>query len=637
MLRRSLVLLLALLAVAAPAQEAEVRAKYRKIEAQIPMRDGVRLFTSIYVPRDAAKPAPMLMMRTPYSVRPYGTDAYRAQLGPEPSFLNEGYIFVYQDVRGRFMSEGDFAWMRPYRPVKGPRDTDETTDTRDTIDWLLQNVPNHNGRVGVYGTSYPGHYAAQCLIDPHPALKAASPQAPMADNWRGDDMFHNGAFFLPHAMNFIAGFGVPREGPTTQYGPRVFQHGTPDGYRFFLEMGPIRNALERYNMNRIPLWKEWTANPTYTEYWQAQNVPQHLNRVGHVAVMTVGGWWDAEDLYGPLAIYGAIERKNPNANNILVMGPWYHGTWNRNDGTSLHDIVWTTKTGVDFRERFQKPFFRYHLWQDVEDPKLPEAAVFDVGADRWRMFDEWPPRAAAPLALQPVQEMGPGRENRPEGVRNELPRARLYVGGAPDVLGAAAVSWISDPDKPVPASSVTSPGMPRPYLIEDQRFVWSRPDVISFETAPLERDVTLAGPVEATLYVSTTGTDADFIVKLIDVLPPNHPNNSPRGDIAMGKYQMLIRGEPMRAKYRRSWNDPEPMRPGQVERVQFTLPDVMHTFKTGHRIMVQVQSSWFPVVDRNPQTFINIFEAAEKDFQPATHRLFLRSPHQSRLEVHVLP
>jgi uncharacterized protein len=633
-MRRSLPLLLPLfLASAASAQPESIRQQYDKIEARIPMRDGVRLFTSIYVPKDASMRAPFLMMRTPYSCRPYGPDAYRAQLGPEPEFAREGYIFVYQDVRGRFMSEGDFAWMRPYRPSKRPGETDETTDTRDTIDWLLRNIPNNNGRVGVYGTSYPGHYASQALIDPHPALRAAAPQAPMADNWLGDDMHHNGAFFLPHAMNFIAGFGKRREGPTQDYGPRVFQHGTPDGYRFFLEMGPLKNATAKYNMGQIELWKEWMRHGDYDEYWQAQNVPQHLRRVGQVAVMTVGGWWDAEDLYGPLAIYQAIERNNPNTVNTIVMGPWYHGSWNGGEGVSLHDIVWRTKTAVDYRQRMQLPFFRHHLWQDSPRPSLPDAMMFDVGADRWREFAQWPPRDGKTLNLF-LRKGG-----RLVASESEL--------GAPKQFD----EYLNDPSRPVPNSATITTGMARSYLIEDQRFVWNRPDVLSYESELLETDLTLAGPIRATLHIATTGTDADYIVKLIDVFPNSHPNNSPRGEaIPMGGYQMLVRGEPMRAKYRNSWSKPEPLRASvfggfphpmqgeqvHIEKVEFVLPDVLHTFKKGHRVMVQVHSSWFPLIDRNPQKFVNIYEADEDDFQKAWHRIYLGGDAASRLTVGAL-
>lgn len=652
------------------AQVEYVRENYTKREVEITMRDGVKLFTSIYTPKDASKKAPFLMMRTPYSCRPYGANEIRPNLGPESGFTKEGYIFVYQDVRGQYMSGGEFQWMTPYIPNKKSGQVDESTDTVDTIDWLLKNVANNNGRVGVYGTSFPGHYAAQCLIDPHPALKAASPQAPMVDNWLGDDMHHNGAFYLPHAMNFIAGFGKVRSGPTQDYGRRVFEHGTPDGYRFFLEMGPIKNALTKYNMNQIPLWKEWVSNGDYNEYWQKQNVSQHLKKADKVAILTVGGFFDAEDLYGPLDMYKAIERNTPVNNSKLIMGPWYHGSWNGGPGDNLHDIKWSTKTGEDFRTKYQMPFFRHHLWQDTPAPQMSDVTMFDAGADTWRTFDQWPPKIVfqVPMEFQVGGKMGLPLIP----VANRIPIKATYHYGPqpivelPTVLPAFAqltrnmpaplaltlnsatityrkvqstfVEWVSDPAKPVPGSAAISTGMPRQYMLEDQRFVWSRPDVISFETTPLLSDNILTGPLKATLYVSTTGTDADFVVKLIDVFPNDAPNNSPRGtNIPMGGYQMMVRGEPMRAKYRNSWSKPSALTPNKVEKVEFVLPDICHTFKKGHKIMVQVQSSWFPIIDRNPQTFCDIFNANEDVFKKATHRLYLGGAQASRLEVSVLP
>lgn len=639
------------------AQVEYVRENYTKREVEITMRDGVKLFTSIYTPKDVSKKAPFLMMRTPYSCRPYGANEIRPNLGPESGFTKEGYIFVYQDVRGRHMSGGEFQWMTPFIPNKKLGQVDESTDTKDTIEWLLKNVANNNGRVGVYGTSFPGHYAAQCLIDPHPALKAASPQAPMVDNWLGDDMHHNGAFYLPHAMNFISGFGKVRSGPTQDYGPGVFQHGTPDGYRFFLEMGPIKNALTKYNMNQIPLWKEWVSNGDYNEYWQKQNVSQHLKKADKVAILTVGGFFDAEDLYGPLDMYKAIERNTPSNNSKLIMGPWYHGSWNGGPGDNLHDIRWNTKTGEDFRDKFQKPFFRHHLWQDAPEPQISDVTVFDAGADKWRTFDQWPPKIVfqVPMEFQDNGKMGLPLipvANNSQGTSDLFKFAQVSIHGAPlfqiptdpfflALMGrgqAKYTEWISDPAKPVPGSAAISAGMPRQYMLEDQRFVWSRPDVISFETTPLVSDNILTGPLKATLYVSTTGTDADFVVKLIDVYPNNAPNNSPRGDnIQMGGYQMMVRGEPMRAKYRNSWSKPTALTPNKVEKVEFVLPDICHTFKAGHKIMVQIQSSWFPIIDRNPQTFCDIFNADEDAFKRATHRLYLGGAQASRLEVSVLP
>ncbi|MGI8923082.1 MAG: CocE/NonD family hydrolase [Fimbriimonadales bacterium] len=613
MRKHILVLALGAVSLGAAQETFNARGAYTKREVQIPMRDGVKLFTSLYIPKDTKQKYPFMMVRTPYSVGPYGTSFGR--LGPSPEFAREGFIFVNQDVRGRYMSEGEFQWMTPYIPNKKPGQVDESTDTWDTIDWLLKNVENHNGRVGITGVSFPGHYATQALIDPHPALKAASPQAPMADNWLGDDMHHNGAFFLPHAMNFVAGFGRARTGPTKRYDGDVFRHGTRDGYQFFLNMGPLKNAAKKYGMDKIRLWKEWMEHGDYDEYWQKQNVPQHLKKVGDVPVMLVGGWFDAEDLYGPLAIYRAIEKASPLINRtILVMGPWYHGSWGGGVGDSLHDIKWTTKTAEDFRAKFQLPFFKEFL-KGTGEFNRPEATVFDIGADKWREFDEWPPRTAGD--------------------------AKLYLGeslAATPSVGKAFDEYVSDPAKPVPNSATITTGMARSYMIEDQRFVWNRPDVLSYATPALSNDVTMAGPLTATLHVSTTGTDADFVVKLIDVYPRDTAARSPRNEsVTMGGYQMLIRGEPMRAKYRNSWSKPEPLTPKRITKVEFVLPDVMHTFRKGHRIMVQVHSSWFPLTDRNPQTFVNIYNADEKDFRKATHRVYLAGKNASHISFKALP
>ncbi|HWP42927.1 MAG TPA: CocE/NonD family hydrolase, partial [Blastocatellia bacterium] len=512
----ALIVLSCIIATQSTAQDRfDVKAHYVKSEHRIVMRDGVKLFTSVYAPRDTSQKYPILMMRTPYSVAPYGPENYRESLGPSNQFMKEGYIFVYQDVRGRMMSEGDFKWMTPYKPKKsGPTDVDETTDTYDTIEWLLKNIPNHNGRVGMWGISYPGHYTAQAIIDAHPALKAASPQAPMADNWIGDDMHHNGAFFLPHAFNFIASFGRPRKGPTTERSPR-FNHGTPDGYKFFLEMGPLANANKKYFKNEIAIWNEWMEHGDYDSYWQAQNVPQHLKRV-RPAVMTVGGWFDAEDLYGPLKIYEAIEKWNPNTYNILVMGPWSHGGWARSDGDELGNIRFGAKTSLLYRENIELPFFNYFL-KDKGELKLPEAYMFETGSNRWRTHDRWPPRGVAVTNLY-FNSQG-----------------RLSYDAPKETGGDQFDEYVSDPAKPVPFINNIAIGMTREYMVHDQRFAARRPDVVVYQTDVLAEDVTVAGPVTVSLQVSTTGTDSDFIVKLIDVFPDDTPDNQPNpAEIRMG-------------------------------------------------------------------------------------------------------
>jgi putative CocE/NonD family hydrolase len=586
----------------------EVKASYTKKEVQITMRDGVKLFTSIYMPKDQSQKYPFLMQRTPYSVGPYGADAYKNSLGPSLLFQKEGYIFVYQDVRGRYMSEGDFHWMTPYKANKKGNEVDESTDTWDTIDWLVKNIPNNNGRLGVWGISFPGHYTAQTLIDAHPALRAASPQAPMGDNWLGDDMHHNGAFWLPHAFNFISGFGKPRKGPTTQGTPGI-NHGTPDGYKFFLEMGPLANANKKYLHDEIAIWNEWMKHGDYDEYWQAQNVPKNLAHVKpSVAVMTVGGWFDAEDLQGPLHIYEAIEKNNPKTYNTIVMGPWFHGGWSRGDGSFLGDIQFGSKTSEYYRENIELPFFNFFL-KDKGENKLPEAYVFNTGVNKWYTMMEWPPKNV------------------------EAKNVYLDASGNLSFTAPAAsaqncfAEYVSDPNKPVPFISQTSIGMTREYMVGDQRHAASRPDVVVYKTEPLSEDMTVAGPVKVSLEVSTTGTDSDFVVKLIDVYPDNAPDNNPNpAGIRMGAYQMMVRGEPMRAKYRNSWSKPEAMVPGKRTKIEFAMPDVFHTWLKGHRLMIQVQSSWFPLVDRNPQKFLDIYnDAKESDFIKATQRVYCTS------------
>lgn len=593
-----------------------IRENYTKREVQIAMRDGAKLWTTIYAPKSATKPMPFLMQRTPYSCSPYGEQQFRGALGPEPDFAKAGYIFVYQDVRGRHHSDGDFNWMNPFIPNKKQGQVDESTDTSDTIDWLLKNVPNNNGRVGVYGTSFPGHYAAQTLIDPHPALKAVSPQAPMDDNWMGDDMHHNGAFWLPHAMNFISGFGVPRNG--WEYGPRAFSHDDPDGYQFFLNLGPVGpNSNDRYNMKIVDLWQKWIQHPDYDDYWQPQQVSQHLKKVGKVPVLIVGGWFDAEDLQGPLRIYRRIEEWNKGNVTRIVMGPWYHGSWNGGPGNALWDVPFTVNTGEDFRTKIQLPFFNYYLKDEGSADAIPEASMFDTGADRWMNLSEWPPARSQPVNLV------------------------LKADGSIDLIDRTAPGdqtyreWTSDPARPVPSSNTISTGMPREYMLEDQRFAWKRPDVVSFVTPPLKQDTLLAGPISVALKVSTSGTDSDYVVKLIDVYPNDSDERSMRvPEARMAGYQMMVRGEPMRARYRGSWSKPVPMKPNEPVQIRYDMPDICHTFLKGHRIMVQVQSSWFPIVDRNPQTFVpNIFFAKPTDFVRATQRIYLGGVDGSRLSV----
>ncbi len=609
---------LALVPVAAAQEKFDVKANYVKREYRVPVRDGVKLFTAVYMPKDTSRKYPIMFSRTPYTVAPYGEDKYKEQLGPSIQFMREGFIFVYQDVRGKFLSEGEYVNVRPYQPRKTrPTDIDESTDTYDTIEWLLNNIPNHNGRVGMWGISYPGFYTSMGIIDAHPALKAASPQAPIADWFIGDDFHHNGTLFLPHGFNFLAGFGLPRPKPTTEWSPPSFKHGTPDGYQFFLALGPLSNADLKYYKGQVAFWNEMMEHPDYDDYWKARSVPQHLNNI-KPAVMTVGGWFDAEDLYGALHTYKAIEQKNPGIYNTLVMGPWLHGGWAGMEGDILGDINFGEKTGVFYREQIEFPFFNCKLKDKCEE-KLPEAYVFETGSNRWRKYDSWPPKNTRDIALY-LDTGGKLSFSAPTG-----PAMRGFD------------EYTSDPNHPVPHINRIALGMTGDYMIQDQRFASRRPDVLVYRTEPLTRDITLAGPVAASLFVSTSGTDSDYIVKLIDVFPDDAPNPEPNPkNIQMGGYQMLVRGEPMRARYRNSWERPEAMTPNNPTRVEFVMPDANHTFRKGHRIMVQIQSTWFPLVDRNPQRFVDIYKAKETDFQKATERVYHTPRMASQLKLRVL-
>jgi putative CocE/NonD family hydrolase len=597
--------------------EAEfVRANYAKFEYRIPMRDGVKLFTAVYVPNDRRQRYPILLFRTPYSCGPYGADQYKTSLGPNLRFAKAGYIFAYQDVRGRFMSEGKFVDMTPQiREKKTPGDVDESTDAYDTIEWLVKHLANNNGNVGQWGISYPGFYTAAGMIDTHPALKAVSPQAPIAD-WFWDDFHHHGALFLPHAFNFFSRFGLPRPKPTTESG-KALDHKTPDGYQFFLDMGPLKNADERYYKGEVAFWKEMIEHPNYDSFWQTRNLLPHLKNV-RCAVLTVGGWFDAEDLYGPLKIYRAVERNNPGIFNVLVMGPWYHGGWGRSDGDALGNIRFGFKTAEFYREKIEFPFFDYYL-KGKGDLRLPEAYVFETGANRWRAFAQWPPQGLQETNLF-------------------LKAGGLLSFQSPEEASDAFDEFISDPAKPVPFIEDTAIGMTREYMTDDQRFAARRTDVLAFETGVLEEDLTLAGPIQAELWVSTSGTDSDWIVKVIDVFPPNEPDNNPNpGKVRMGGYQMMVRSEVIRGRFRNSYERPEPMEPNQVTKISLELLDLCHTFKRNHRVMVQIQSTWFPLVDRNPQKFVpNIYKAEPEDFTRTTQRVFRSKPHPTHLRIGVL-
>lgn len=597
---------------------AKIRSKYAKYEYQIPMRDGKKLFTACYVPYDASptNTYPILMVRSPYSSGPYGIDQYRTSLGINEDFEDSGYIFVYQDVRGCYMSEGEFVNMRPHIEGKRGKQVDESSDTYDTIEWLLKHVQHNNGRVGQWGISYPGFYTSAGAIDSHPALKAISPQAPISD-WFWDDMHRNGAFNVQLAFTFFSSFGKSRPEPTTERGPR-FDFGTQDSYQFFLDLGPLQNVNKRYLNGSIPFWNAITEHPNYDEFWQSRNILPHLRNI-RCASLVVGGWFDTEDLYGPLKTYQSIEDNNPDSQNYLVMGPWYHGGWNRSDGDSLGDARFDWATAEWYRKNVEFPFFEQHL-KDAPAANLAEATVFETGANRWRKFESWPPPKTAmtpyyfssdqELKADPLSEQG--RENS----------------------GEQSDSFPSDPNKPVPYTMEITSRWSRDYMAEDQRFAARRPDVLVYRSPVLEEDVTVAGAALADLWFSTTGSDADLVVKLVDEFPGTLKNGqSEKEDFQSGR-QQLVRGQVMRLRFRDSFEEPKPMTPNKPEQVKIELNDVLHTFKRGHRIMIQIQSSWFPFIDRNPQSFVdNIFEAEENDFIRATHTLHRSQQYPSLIQL----
>ncbi|HEY7428744.1 MAG TPA: CocE/NonD family hydrolase [Gemmataceae bacterium] len=595
-----------------------VKAHYTKYEYRIPMRDGKKLFTTVYVPKDESKRYPILLMRTPYSVRPYGIDRYKAELGPSPLFGKAGYIFANQDVRGCWMSEGEFVNMRPHNPAKKESDIDESSDTWDTIEFLVKHVPNNNGRVGQWGISYPGFYTAAGMIDAHPALKACSPQAPVTDWFIGDDWHHNGALFLPHMFNFMANLGRPRPKPRKKFEFK-FDYETPDGYNFFLHLGPLPNANGRYFKEDVAFWSEAMKHGTYDDFWKSRNLRQHLKAI-KPAVMTVGGWFDAENLFGTLETYRKVEATSEGRTNVLVMGPWRHGGWGRGAGESLGQVSFNSKTAEFFREKIELPFFEFHL-KGAGEFKHPEAWVFETGTNQWRKHDAWPPKTAQRKSLY-LHAKGRLSWKTPEENGTE----------------ENCDEYLSDPSKPVPYLDKIVIGMSPEYMVADQRSASRRPDVLVYETDVLDEDVTIAGPIQVDLHVSTTGTDSDWVVKLIDVYPDDYPDPKPNpAEVRMGGYQQLVRGDVMRGKFRNSFEKPEPFAPEKPSAVSFTMQDSYHTFRTGHRIMVHVQSSWFPLVDRNPQTFVDIYQAKESDFRKATQRVYRSREMPSRVSVLVLP
>ena len=637
-----LLILLTVIVTTAQAQTAPVgnfvKDNYQKFEYKIPMRDGTKLHTAVYVPKDASVTVnyPFLMQRTCYSVAPYGADTYPTSLGPSGTLMRDKFIFVYQDVRGRWMSEGTWTNMTPtvtdQQPAsvatKGKKKVtkpisstliDESSDTYDTIEWLLKNVANNNGRVGQWGISYPGFYTAASLPNAHPALKAASPQAPVSDFFF-DDFHHNGAFIQAYLFTYPV-FGIQHPNPTPEawYNNEFIKTGTSDGFQFQYELGPLKNVDKYYKDNFY--WQETINHPNYDEFWQKRSIIPHLKGI-RPAVMTVGGWFDAEDLYGPLNIYKTIEKNSPGSYNTLVMGPFGHGRWSRETGHTLHSNVYFGDSIATFYQRNIEAKFFTHFLKGAGDGKtgLPEAYLFNTGKNEWKTFDKWPAANAQPMQFYLASD---GKLAQQAGTNG--PTLRFS-------------EFISDPMKPVPYTEdiTTLQGFtPFNYMSEDQRFASRRPDVLTFQTDVLTEDMTLGGEIMAKLKVSTTGTDADWVVKLIDVYPPDEPNHAymPNKNITLGNYQQMVRSEAMRGRFRNSFEKPEAFKAGEVTDVNFRLQDVLHTFKKGHWVMIQVQSTWFPLIDRNPQKYVdNIFKADAADFQKATHRVY----DNSVIEVQVI-
>ena len=556
------------------------------------------------------------MTRTPYSCAPYGTD-FSARLWERhwKYYLRENYILVIQDVRGRWMSEGEFEDVRPFNKDKKGNEVDEASDTYDAIDWMVKNLPNNNGNVGVFGISYPGFYSTMAAASGHPALKAVSPQAPVTDWFIGDDFHHNGAFFQLDGFRFYSGFGKPRPQPTT-VGPSGYTFTIRDNYKFHLENGTLKK-LSQLMGDSIKFWKDLYAHPNYDDWWKARDARTAMFNV-KPAMLVVGGLFDAEDCWGAWNLYKAIEKQNPGIHNKIVMGPWFHGQWASRDGSRLGNVKFGSNTSFWFQNNIEIPFFNYYLKGKGENPQLPEATIFFTGENQWKKLDQWPPAAtqSKDIYLSPNNALS---WNKP-------------------TVSNSFSEYVSDPAKPVPYTEDVHFGRTAEYMTDDQRFASRRPDVLVFQTDVLTEDLTLAGPVIANLKVSISATDADFVVKVIDVFPDDfrYPSSLGTGNYPMNGYQMLVRGEIMRGRFRNSFTTPEAFKPGKIETVKFELPDVAHTFRKGHRLMIQVQSSWFPLADRNPQKFVNIYEANETDFQKATIKIHHDAANSSSLILPVM-
>ena len=599
-------------------QQSYVRDNYDKKEYMIEMRDGVKLFTAVYSPKEKSKDYPILITRTPYSSAPYGEDKFAGFLGASKEFVQEGFIFVIQDVRGRYMSEGEFDNMRPHNPnKKNKNDIDESSDTYDTIEWLINNIDNNNKKVGIWGNSYPGFYALMATIDAHPNLVCASPQAPISDWFVGDDMHHNGAFSVLMSFNFFKQFGTPRPEPLTKYPPPA-EYPSPDAYNFFLDHTPIKLLNEKILMNEIPFWDSLSAHGNYDYFWQTRSNLQHLKNI-KPAILLVGGWYDAEDMYGPLHIYKTIQQNDKPNNTRLVMGPWTHGSWIYAKGDSLGDFYFGSNTADYYRKEILLPFFKYHLKGEGK-LNLNDAYVFDTGKNEWSNYPTWLPENINEVKyyLQPDEKLN----NQISDTKNSFSE------------------YLNDPFNPIPytAKFQDSKQFYNPvHLIEDQRYVSTRPDVLTFESEILSNDITIAGPIVADLFVSTTGTDADFVVKVIDVYPDNEIGPDPNpSKVEMGGYERLVRTEIFRGKFRNSYENPEPFVPNQIAEVKINLNDAFHTFKAGHKIMIQVSSSYFPFFDVNPNTFCDIYKADKDKFVKAMIKIYHNIDYPSSVSFKVI-
>lgn len=602
--------------------ETWVKDNYTKKEYTIAMRDGVKLFTAVYTPKSNTEKHPFLITRTPYSCSPYGEDKFQSRLWNFhwKEYLKEGYILVFQDVRGRWMSEGTFMDVRPFNPnKKTKKDIDEASDTYDAVDWLVKNIPNNNGKIGVFGTSYPGFYSTMAALSGHPAIKAVSPQAPVTEWFKGDDFHHNGAFMLGDAFNFYSGFGQPRPKPTT-VGPKNFTYYTQDKYKFYLETGALKNFTKLMG-DSILFWNELMSHPNYDEWWKVRDARVGCKNV-KPAMLTVGGLFDAEDCYGAWRLYEAIEKQSPSTNNKIVMGPWFHGGWSKGDGSYLGNVRFGSKTATYFQDNIEIPFFNYHLKGKGNIAQLAEATIFFTGENNWKNFATWPPKE---MVNTPIYF-------------NDNSTLSFNKSASQN----SSTNYVSDPSKPVPYTEDVLNYRTREYMTDDQRFASRRTDVITFKTGVLENNLTLAGTLIADLKVAISTTDADFVVKVIDVFPDGFVydtlvySSDKNNEYLMDGYEMLVRGEIMRGRYRNSFEKPEAFEPGKITDVKFELPDVAHTFKKGHRLMIQVQSSWFPLADRNPQQFVDIYHCDDKDFIKSEIKLYHDATNASSVILPIL-